>query len=61
MLKSKSTKDVSLPMILLCIFGYIFGFLYVVLSDSGIYLLINYFFGLACCIVMWYAYHKYRK
>lgn len=59
-MKTKHVGDISPSMLILGLVGYVFAFWYVILGHSGIYLLINYSFGLACSALMFYYWLKYK-
>lgn len=59
--RNKSSKDVSLMLILMSIGGYICGMVYMFLTTFGIWWFLNYLAGLTSCIVLTVAWFKYRK
>ena len=60
MIKNKSSKDVSLWMHLLTIASYCNAIIYMFLTEFVFWLLINYVFGLLCCLVTVYFILKYN-
>lgn len=60
MFKTKSAKNVSGVMLILGLVGYIFGTYYVYSSNSEIFILINYTFGLFTSSVLCYLWFLYK-
>ena len=59
--KNKSSEGVSLMLVIMCIIGYIAGMCYMFLTQFGIWWFANYSVGLVMCIVLVYAWFKFRK
>lgn len=59
--KNKSSKDVSLALILMSIAGYISGTVYMFMGTFGIWWFLNYCVGLVMCSILVYAWFKYHK
>ena len=59
--QNKSSRDVSLTLILMSIGGYISGMVYMFLNIFFIWLFINYCIGLVMCTILIYAWFKYNK
>ena len=59
--KNKSSRDVSLSLILMSIGGYISAMVYMFLNTFFIWLFINYCVGLVMCTILVYTWFKYRK
>ena len=59
--KNKSSRDVSLALILMSIGGYASGMVYLFLGTFGIWWFLNYCVGLIMCSILVYAWFKYRK
>jgi uncharacterized protein with PQ loop repeat len=59
-IKTKHVKDVSPTMLYLCLVGYFFGFYYVFMSLSGIYIIINYTLGCVSSTILCILYEKYK-
>jgi uncharacterized protein with PQ loop repeat len=59
--QNKSSRDVSLTLILMSIGGYISGMVYMFLNIFFIWLFINYCIGLVMCTILVYAWFKYNK
>ena len=59
--KNKFSRGLSLGLILMSICGYISGMVYMFLTQFGIWWFANYSVGLIMCIVLVYAWFKFRK
>ena len=59
--KNKFSRGLSLGLILMSICGYISGMAYMFLTQFGIWWFANYSVGLIMCIVLVYAWFKFRK
>lgn len=59
--KNKSSEGVSLTLIIMCIFGYISGIIYMFLTSFGLWWFINYSVGLIMCTILVYTWFKYRR
>jgi uncharacterized protein with PQ loop repeat len=59
--KNKSSKDVSLGLIVMSIIGYISGMIYMFTTTFGLFWFLNYLVGLIMCIILIYAYKKFEK
>jgi uncharacterized protein with PQ loop repeat len=59
--KNKSSKDVSLGLIVMSIVGYISGMIYMFTTTFGLFWFLNYLVGLIMCIILIYAYKKFEK
>ena len=59
--KNKSSRDVSLMLIVMSMGGYIAGMVYLFLGTFGIWWFLNYCVGLIMCSILVYAWFKYRK
>ena len=59
--KTKSSKDVSLSLIFMCMGGYTFGLLYMFLTNFALWFFLNYAFGLVMSSVLIYICFKYKK
>ena len=59
--KNKSSRDVSLMLILMSIGGYISGMVYMFLGTFGLWWFLNYCTGLIMCSILVYTWFKYRK
>lgn len=59
--KNKSSEGISLMFVVMCIIGYISGMCYMFLTQFGIWWFVNYSVGLVMCIVLIYAWFKFRK
>jgi uncharacterized protein with PQ loop repeat len=59
--KNRSSKDVSLALILMSICGYISGMVYMFLTQFGVWWFANYSVGLVMCIILVYAWFKFQK
>lgn len=59
--RNKSSKDVSLMLILMSIIGYISGMIYMFLTTFGLWWFMNYSVGLIMCSILVYAWFKFRK
>jgi uncharacterized protein with PQ loop repeat len=60
--KTKSVEDVSLPLFLLSIVGYVCATIYTILKIGfDFWLLANYIFGCLSSIIMVIVYLKYKK
>jgi uncharacterized protein with PQ loop repeat len=61
-LKTKSSKDLSILFVIMPMFGYISGLLYLVLSQTFVlWLVLNYAIGLVMTIFLLVIYHHYKK
>jgi len=60
-IKTKSSKDVSLSLIFMCMGGYTFGLLYMFLTSFALWIFLNYAFGLVMSSVLVYICFKYKK
>jgi uncharacterized protein with PQ loop repeat len=59
--KNKSSKDVSLMLILMSIGGYISGMVYMFLTTFGLWWFLNYTVGLIMCSILVYAWFKFNE
>jgi uncharacterized protein with PQ loop repeat len=59
--KNKSSRDVSLMLILMSIGGYISGLVYMTLNGFGLWWFLNYCTGLVMCGILVHAWFKYKK
>lgn len=59
--KYRSSRDVSLWLILMSICGYISGMVYMFLTQFGIWWFANYSVGLIMCIILVYAWFKFAE
>lgn len=59
--KNRSSRDVSLGLILMSICGYISGMVYMFLTQFGVWWFANYSVGLVMCIILVYAWFKFQK
>lgn len=59
--KNKSSRDVSLMLILMSIGGYIAGMVYMFLGTFGLWWFLNYCTGLIMCSILGYAWFKYKE
>ena len=59
--KTKSSKDVSLSLIFMCMGGYAFGLLYMFLTSFALWIFLNYAFGLVMSSILIYTCFKYKK
>lgn len=59
--KNKSSKDVSLMLILMSIGGYISGMVYMFLTTFGLWWFLNYTVGLVMCSILVYAWFKFNE
>ena len=59
--KNKSSRDVSLMLIVMSIGGYISGMVYMFLGTFGLWWFLNYCTGLIMCSTLGYAWFKYKK
>jgi uncharacterized protein with PQ loop repeat len=59
--KNKSSKDVSLMLILMSIGGYISGMIYMFLTTFGLWWFLNYTVGLIMCSILVYAWFKFNE
>jgi uncharacterized protein with PQ loop repeat len=60
-IKTKSSKDVSLSLIFMCMGGYTFGLLYMSLTTFALWIFLNYSLGLVMSSVLVYICFKYKK
>jgi uncharacterized protein with PQ loop repeat len=58
--KNKSSKGASLMLVIMCIVGYISGLVYMFLTTFGLWWFLNYFVGLIMCVILLYAWFKYK-
>ena len=59
--QNKSSKDVSLMLILMSIVGYISGMIYMFLTTFGLWWFMNYSVGLVMCSILVYAWFRFKK
>lgn len=59
--KNKSSRDVSLMLVLMSMGGYISGMVYLFLGDFGLWWFMNYCTGIVMCTILIWAWFKYRK
>jgi uncharacterized protein with PQ loop repeat len=59
--QNKSSKDVSLMLILMSIVGYISGMVYMFLTTFGLWWFMNYSVGLIMCSILVFAWFKFKK
>jgi uncharacterized protein with PQ loop repeat len=59
--QNKSSKDVSLMLILMSIVGYISGMVYMFLTTFGLWWFMNYSVGLVMCSILVYAWFRFKK
>lgn len=59
--QNKSSKDVSLMLIVMSIIGYISGLFYMFLTTFGLWWFLNYCVGLIMCSILVYAWFKFKK
>jgi len=59
--RNKSSKDVSLSLIIMSIAGYLSGMIYLMLGTFGIWWFLNYCVGLVMCFILVYTWFKYRR
>ena len=60
-IRNKSSRDVSLALVVMSLCGYISGMVYLFLSSFGIWWFVNYCTGLVMCSILIWAWFKYRK
>lgn len=60
-IKTKSSEDVSLSLIFMCMGGYAFGLLYMFLTTFALWIFLNYTFGLVMSSILVYICFKYKK
>ena len=58
--RTKSSTDVSLWMIVLGLVGYIFGMIYMFTNIFGIWWFLNYFTGIISSLVLLYYWYKHK-
>jgi len=59
--KNKFSRGLSLGLVVMSICGYISGMIYMFLTQFGIWWFLNYCVGLIMCVVLVYAWFKFRK
>jgi uncharacterized protein with PQ loop repeat len=59
--KNKSSKDVSLMLILMSIIGYVSGMAYMFLTAFGLWWFLNYSVGLIMCSILVFAWFKFKR
>lgn len=59
-IKTKSSSDVSLLMMVFSFLGYVFGLLYMACTGFEIWWFLNYFSGIVTSIVLFYYWQKYK-
>lgn len=59
--KTKSSKGLSLMLVIMCIVGYASGMVYLFLGTFGLWWFMNYCVGLVMCTILVYAWFKYNK
>lgn len=60
-IKTKSSKDVSLSLIFMCMGGYAFGLVYMFLTTFALWIFLNYFLGLVMSSLLVYICYKYKQ
>lgn len=58
--KNRSSKDVSLGLITMSICGYVAGMIYLFTGTFGVWWLLNYLNGIIMCLILIYAWCKYK-
>ena len=61
MVRNKSSKDVSLLMIILTAGGYTSGMIYMLSTEFGIWWFLNYGIGLIMCVILTVCWFRYDK
>ncbi len=59
--KNKSSKDVSLALVLICVNGYISGLVYIFLTTFVLWVFLNYIAGLIMSSVLLWYWFKYKN
>lgn len=59
--KNKSSKDVSLMLVIMSMCGYISGMIYLFLGDFGLWWFMNYCTGIVMCSILIWAWFKYKQ
>jgi len=59
--KNKSSRDVSLMLVLMSMGGYIFGLVYLFTSTFGLWWLVNYVSGLTMCAILIHSWFKFNN
>lgn len=59
--KNKSSEGASLMLIVMCIIGYMAGFVYMFMTAFGVWWCLNYSVGLLMCCILLHAWFKYKE